>query len=568
MQKQWRIIIQALAGLSILSLSGEIYAQNIPNETKVEHIGELYVQTEVLRKKELFFWGTRQKLRQDFAQTLSAKQKVKNIFNHAHKKTTKRYWHSSKSVRLAMVEQDGAALFAQPESPIKESKYDIPILYAPMVKQYIDYFTGRGRSIFRTWLKRYDRYGPMMRPILKSYGVPQDLVFIAMIESAFNAKAYSISAAGGFWQFIPSTARHFDLKMTTWLDERRDFVKSTQKAAQYLKQLKKKFGDWHLAWAAYNAGEGRIRRALRRHGVETYWELSAVRKAIAKETVHYVPRVIASAILAKNREKYGFTNIPSLKPLYYDVVTVDGALDLRHLAKHFAIRINTLRGLNPALRHDITPPNRSWKLRVPKGSGTKVAKWLKVTPEAQKFTYIKYKVRSGDSLWKIAKSFKTTISVIKDFNRINNVKTLRLGQTLLIPKLRGNEKIAYSAPKTKTTKKKRSSSAPKRSGAAQYTVRKGDTLWQIASRHGTTVAQIKRLNNKTSDNLDIGERLVIRASASKKKSTQVTQITVKPGDTLWRIARRHSVTITQLKNWNKIKDADRLSVGQVLKVRP
>jgi len=359
--------------------------------------------------------------------------------------------------------------------------------------------------------------------------------------------------------------------MTTWLDERRDFVKSTQKAAQYLKQLKKKFGDWHLAWASYNAGEGRIRRALRRHGVETYWELSAIRKAIAKETVHYVPRVIASTILAKNRKKYGFENIPSLKPLYYDVVTVDGALDLRHLAKHFAIRINILRTLNPALRHDITPPNRTWKLRVPRGSGTKVAKWLKVTPEAQKFTYIKYKVRSGDSLWKIAKNFKTTISVIKDFNRINNAKVLRLGQTLLIPKLRGNEQIAQSTPKRKTrsSKKTKHSAAPKRSSAAQYTVRKGDTLWQIANRHGTTVAKIKRLNNKTSDNLDIGERLIIKASSKSTQATvKLTQITVKPGDTLWRIARRHRVTIAQLKDWNKIKDADRLSVGQVLKVGP
>jgi membrane-bound lytic murein transglycosylase D len=559
-----------ILSIGCLATPSATLAQKVNLDPHANSIGELYVQTEILRKKQIRFWGTKEILRHGFVHTPVPKRTIRRLFSGIKSQKQTRPWHLAATTKLAMLGISFTTIDTASDLSLQGGKFDIPILRAPMVNQYIDYFTGRGRNIFRTWLKRYDRYAPLMRPILKKHGVPEDLVYISMIESAFNPKAYSISAAGGFWQFIPSTARHFDLAMNTWIDERRDFVKSTEKAAIYLKQLKKKFGDWHLAWAAYNAGEGRIRRALRRYGVETYWELSNIKNAIAKETVHYVPRVIASAILGHSREKYGFTDIKSLDRLYYDQIRVEGALDLRRLAKRFDIHINRLRLLNPALRHDITPPKRSWRLRVPPGKGKKVAQWLKNLPEEKRFTYTKYKVKSGDSLWEIAKTFRTTISVIRDFNHINNVKVLRLGQTLLIPALRSTEvKTASRRRRPRTSPTKSPALSYQKTGhEKRYTVRKGDTLWRIARKYSMNVAELKRLNNKRSDNLDIGERLILRATKQTKRTSKPAQVTVKAGDTLWRIAKRHNLSVVELKTWNKLKDADRLSIGQTLRLKP
>ncbi len=182
---------------------------------------------------------------------------------------------------------------------VAADNFDIPLATHPLVDLYIDYFSGRGRWFFAKWLERSRRFIPMMQPILEKAGVPQDLVYVAMIESGFSASAYSTAAAAGYWQFIGPTGKLYGLSHTLWVDERRDFERATQAAARYLGALYREMGDWHLAWACYNAGEGRIRRALAKYKVHDFWQLIAYPRSVAKETAHYVPKVIAAAMIAK-----------------------------------------------------------------------------------------------------------------------------------------------------------------------------------------------------------------------------------------------------------------------------
>ncbi|MCK5691032.1 lytic transglycosylase domain-containing protein, partial [Myxococcota bacterium] len=208
-----------------------------------------------------------------------------------------------------------------------------------------------------------------MRPILKKKGLPEDTVYLAMIESGFSSRARSTVGAGGFWQFMPATGKVYGLSQTTWVDERRDFIMATESAAHFLTDLHREFKDWHLAWAGYNAGGGRIRRALKRHGATTFWDLADNPKSLVQETRHYVPKIIAAAIVAKNREKYGFAPASYKKSLSWDEFQVESSTDLRIVAKYLHIPITQLRTLNPAYFLDITPPNKKSTLRVPKGKG-------------------------------------------------------------------------------------------------------------------------------------------------------------------------------------------------------
>jgi membrane-bound lytic murein transglycosylase D len=302
-----------------------------------------------------------------------------------------------------LLEQESAEAHLRHEPhPHSESfrhlQFDIPVIDHPLVDVYIDYFTGRGRWFFENWLARAARYIPIMQPILEAKGLPKDLVYLAMIESGFSARAISTAAACGYWQFIRSTGKIYGLQADMWIDERRDFIRATEAAADYLGELYKQFGNWHLAWAGYNAGDGRIRRAMAKYGASDFWTLIEHRNSLAKETKHYVPKIIAAAIVAKDRERYGFTAIQPESPLIFEEVKVADAIDLKVLAEKLSITAEQMRDLNPALLYDITPPGRTMAIRVPQGRAAEATSIIAELPVTERLTYAQHKVRKGDTL--------------------------------------------------------------------------------------------------------------------------------------------------------------------------
>lgn len=395
--------------------------------------------------------------------------------------------------------------------------FDIPLADHPLVNVYIDYFTGRGRWFFKRWLARADRYIPLMQPILEAKGLPRDTVYLAMIESGFVSRAFSSAAASGFWQFIASTGRMYKLEQSTWVDERRDFIRATESAANYLNDLHREFGDWHLAWAGYNAGGGRIRRALQRYGVKDFWSLIKNPNALAKETRHYVPKIIAAAIVAKNREAYGFTDIESEAPLEFDEVQVSDAVSLQRVAQHLGVSQEELAVLNPALLYHLTPPGRTYTLRVPRGRGEDTATWLTSIPRSERFDFRQYVVRPGDTLWRIADRFRSTIATVKEFNGLGSTHHLRVGQRLIIPSWRNESAPAgTTGPRVASSRRSATSSSsatkqapPRGRPTAKHVVAPGETLWSISQRYKTTVANIKAWNNRNSNQIGVGEVLSI-----------------------------------------------------------
>lgn len=391
--------------------------------------------------------------------------------------------------------------------------FDIPLAAHPLVDLYIEYFTGRGRAMFERWLTRASLYIPMMQKILAAHQVPEDLVYLAMIESGFSAQAYSSASATGYWQFMASTGKLYGLKQTHWIDERRDFIRSTEAAATYLHQLHRTLGDWHLAWASYNAGEGRVRRALSRHKETNFWQLIEHPKSLAKETMHYVPKVIAAALVAKDAERYGF-NIPEVAPLRYQQIPIQGAIDLRLLAQRGNIPITTLRQLNPALLHDITPPDTTTQLRVPEDHKDNIVALLDKMPQNQRMTYWVHRVQRGDTLSGIAHRFGTSVATLRAFNHFKS-PLLRLGQSITVPMLpnkaptrvASSTRIRKRRQPTQLSMRQRRASTSHNSNVRRHVVAAGDTLWNIARRYNVSMDRIR--GHVSPNRLAIGDVLEI-----------------------------------------------------------
>lgn len=460
-------------------------------------------------------------LQRGFAQTPSIERAVNEIFADPLRMMRQPSWLDELERRGAEARLRGLPVHAGIGG--LGIAYDIPLADHALVDVYIKHFSGRGRWFFAKWLARADRYLPIMQPILESMGLPRDLVYVAMVESGFSSHAVSIAAAGGFWQFIPTTGKQFGLETSFWLDERRDFILATKAAATYMAQLHRQFGDWHLAWAGYNAGGGRVSRALKKYGADDYWTLVDEKGSLAKETRHYVPKILAAAIVAKNRVRYGFGAVKSLPPLLYDEIKVDGAVHLRVVAKHLGVTLNTLRELNPALLQDVTPPGRRFQLRVPQGRGEKTAAWLAALPASKRVTYRRHKIRKGDTLYVLARRYGTSMSAIREFNGIRNPRALRLGKDLIIPSVRGGtpvvkrkaatkskpapKRVARAPIKTKKTKRSPPRLASAKTSSGSHVVSAGETLWSIARRYDVSVTRLKRWNKRHSNVIVVGETL-------------------------------------------------------------
>ena len=287
---------------------------------------------------------------------------------------------------------------------------DIPLALNSKVEYFLYYFQTSGKQSFSRWLSRSSRYIPMMKEILKRQGMPEDLVFVAMIESGFQMHARSWANAVGPWQFISDTGRRYSLRIDQWIDERKDPVKATTAAALYLKELYGMFnGDWYLAAAGYNAGENKILRAINMYNTSDFWEISRG-SYLKRETKEYVPKLLAAAIIAKDPARYGFSDIAYLPAIEFETVKLPSRTDLELVAKLSGTTYETIRELNPDLRHWCTPPNYpDYELKLPKGTKQQFELEYAKIPEEKRFTekvlYTNYQARKKDSLKSVARRF-------------------------------------------------------------------------------------------------------------------------------------------------------------------
>jgi membrane-bound lytic murein transglycosylase D len=372
--------------------------------------------------------------------------------------------------------------------------YDIPIFADEKVDQWISYLMGRGRKWYEIWLSRSTRYVPIFQPILEQYGLPKDLIYLAMIESGFSPNAYSWAHAAGPWQFMPFTGKRFGLEVGFWVDERRDFVAATHAAAKYLKKLHDQFGDWHLAWAAYNAGEGKIGSAIKRAGTNDFQKLAKTR-LLRRETKNYVPKLIAAAVVSKQPSRYGFENIEYLPPFVWDVVTVTTAVDLKTLAHACGDDTieDELKTLNPALRRYVTPPGTKWDLRVPKSRGAACTAGLAAIPENERITYRYHRVQKGDTPATIAKKYSTTPEALLAFNNLDP-KRLRNFDEIVVPIPASKAALIPIIKPPERDGMRGGGFVPEGSSVLVHRVGLGDSLWKIAQRYRVTVQKLMLWN--------------------------------------------------------------------------
>jgi len=315
----------------------------------------------------------------------------------------------------------------------KETDFDIPIVINAKVEQFIKYFQTAIREKFVTWLGRSEKYIPFMKNLLKEHGLPGDLVYLSLIESGFNPYAYSRSKASGLWQFISLTGKRYGLKVNWWVDERRDPEKSTIAAAKYLKDLYEMFACWYLAAAGYNAGEYKIVKAMKLYRTEDFWMLTKHRY-LKRETKDYVPQMIAAALIAKDPEKYGFTDIEYQEPLRYEKVKVPELTDLSLIAKACETSLEEIKDLNPEIRRGVTPPNETeYEIKIPFGKKELFLKNFEALQPLEKFEFKTHLVKKGETLPRIAKSYWVDLEPMIEINHLNKTSPISKGMTLLIP---------------------------------------------------------------------------------------------------------------------------------------
>ncbi|MGH7807415.1 MAG: LysM peptidoglycan-binding domain-containing protein, partial [Thermodesulfobacteriota bacterium] len=381
---------------------------------------------------------------------------------------------------------------------------------------------------------------------------------LAMIESGFNVRAKSHMGAVGPWQFISSTAKRYGLRVDSWVDERMDPEKSTIAAANYLRDLYNMFQSWELAAAGYNCGEERVQAAIDRFQVYDFWEISE--HTLPRETKDYVPKLMAALIIAKNPEKYGFRGIEYQEPKPVEKVLVLPQRSLRDIAAVIGADFISLRDFNPSLIREATPPGGSYKINVPLGYGKVVtAKYnnisaLKMVAVATPGNSTKYhRVRRGDSLGEIARRYGVSMSSIKRANRMRG-SMIRAGQVLAIP---GGSRVAYSS--TNATVRK--------SESIKHKVRRGDSLGRIAVSYGSSVSAIKSANGIKGSEIIVGQVLTIpggkTVTKNNGKAGDVIKYRVKKGDTLWDIASKYDVSVSSIKRWNNLSSSQLASGKQL-----
>ncbi len=355
------------------------------------------------------------------------------------------------------------------------------------VQRYLNVYRGRVRARFTRWLGRMARYEGMIRNVLRGYGLPEDLVYLALIESGYSNNAVSRARAVGMWQFIRSTGRQYGLRIDSWVDERRDPFKATDAAARHLWDLKEQFGSWYLAAAAYNGGAGRVSRGISRLPSDetsdsTFFTL-ADKRWLRYETREYVPKLIAATMLAKDPAAHGFDSIPALEPLVFDEITVPEQTGLDVIAELADTTVRALRELNPHFYRGVTPPSEASVVRVPRGTGNTVAQRYADVPPSERVHFVYHFVRRGETLGEIAARYRIGLSFLRAANPGLRPRKLRIGHRLLIPVSRSARQGEAKPP----------AQAPPPNGV--HTVRWGETLWIVSQRYGVRVDDLRAWNH-------------------------------------------------------------------------
>ena len=516
---------------------------------------------------------------------------------------------------LAAADKDKKDTSGKKDTPAKKGSADTELLNATAIEgiepqvnaevhRYIEYFTGAGRSVFERWLIRSGRYMTLFRDVLKKEGLPPDLVHLVFVESGFNVHARSVSAAVGPWQFLRSTGRLFGLTVNQWVDERKDPEKSTVAAARYLKHLYSIFGDWPLALASYNAGEGTVLRAIKRQGTTNYWDLR-----LPRQTEDYVPQFMAVLAISRDPEKYGFDSIELDRPIDFDEIALRGAVDLRAIARFADCTYEEMKLLNPAvLRHAAPGRDGFTMLRVPRGKADTILEKLQGGASLPQVDLsVKHRVRKGQTLQRIANQYHVSATELANANGISRTRPLKRGMILSVPASlrspapaqidKGDPRASTAYVPARNIRTPRSLDAESDAeGRARHTVRKGETLASIADKYGVTVSDIKRWNHLASGKVRRGTRLKIRvgeAAISSPESLAADSarvamlkppsarrssrsggrgqvaiagtVRVRSGDTLGEIAKRHGTTVSRLKRANGL-ESSRVRAGQRLRL--
>ena len=401
------------------------------------------------------------------------------------------------------------------EEVLSQESNDLTIQLNDEVLSCIDLYQGPLREWFTSALARGGRYLPRIREVFHSEGIPQDLAYVALVESAFKTGALSRTKAKGVWQFMPGTGRRFGLKQDWWVDERSSPEKATRAAAQYLRSLYDIFQDWNLALAAYNAGEGKVGRSLDRHGVDDFWQLSRT-SGLKRETKNYVPMIHAAIVVAKAPAKYGFDVSP--EPLLtFETVPIKNAVDLRVVAECAGTDVGRLQLLNPELRRLATPAGRAWNVKVPAGAAAPAAECLANLPAEKRVTFRTHTVARGQTLASLGKLYGTTPAAIADANGLKG-RVLTKGAELIIPINPRSAPVRRAPAEVRTADAPSAPPAPARlvddSGRRiTYKVRRGDTLGAIATKYRTTIDQLRSWNRLRGTRLAAGDTLTLYTRA-------------------------------------------------------
>ena len=472
--------------------------------------------------------------------------------------------------------RDTIRVFKEAEHP--DVTYDLPVVMNERVRSSIVYFQTVAREAFTRYLARIGRYTPMMKRILAEYGMPQDLIYLSLVESGYNTGAYSWARAMGLWQFISSTGKLYGLERDWWVDERKDPIKSTHAACRFLKNLYTEFGSWELAMAAYNGGPGRVRKSIEKQKTSDFWKLN-----LRRQTMDYVPLIYAAAIIAKDPEKYGFGGIEYEPEIVWDEVSIERCVDLRVVANELGCSLEDLAALNPELLRKFTPPNtRGYTLKVPRGTREKFLAAYERIPTAQETNWARHQIRNGETIGSIAAKYGVSQYAIMEANNLRPGATIYAGKELIVPVPVDRD---YSAGRQRSYE----------SSEGIYVVRAGDTMWDIARAFGTSVEALRRINFiERGTRIYVGEKIKLPPTAANYASEETApaavestagapspssyvvaddqpvkgpaQHTVKSGDTIWDIARKYGTTTAKIRKLNGLGRSSRIHPGQQLVV--
>ncbi len=446
-------------------------------------------------------------------------------------------------------------IYASRNIVVNGNHNEIPMEMNRHIEKELKRFTGSEKKYISRALQRSGQYRPYIIEALKKAGLPEELSWLPLIESNFKVKALSKARALGLWQFIPSTGYKFGLKRNQYVDERIDFIKSTDAAIAYLKELHSIFGDWATVLAAYNCGEGRVLKVIRTQNVnylDNFWDLY---QRLPLETARYVPRFYATLHIIKNPKLYGFDQVVVDPLIQYDTLEINRQTHLKDISTATGIALTDLKTLNPELRYHIVPPE-PYTLRIPPGQKENLVAKLSTIPTSQlpQQEYLWHRVKTGQTLSTIARRYRTSVRKIMRANNLRSSHIIRAGKRLKIPQ-RG-----YVVTRTKPIKP----AAIPASGT--HYVRKGDSLWIIAKRYGTTVQKIKSSNNLSSSHLYIGQALKIPGFKTKPlpETAQLNTYSVKRGDSPFTIAQKHNMQLARLLMINRLTPRSKIFPGQKL----